>query len=155
MSPQVQSSGEVAKQEEAEAEAEAEIQVITGDTGVEERGGEDGDNMTDLASLAEAAETRQTEVTEETEAVDSVSDPMSNIRILNPDGTLSEAPPGLMAAAGGDDQFSQFGQQQFRVVGSAGEEVSLVTLELSLCDISISVSISIFLFGNIDINICA
>ena len=73
--------------------------------------------------------------------------PLQSIRVLNPDGTLSEPPPGLLAGLGGDtqqqqqleaapaaaallqqqEQLPQQQPQQYRVINAmTGEEVGRI-----------------------------
>lgn len=107
------------------------------------------DEAADLSSLAAAAgQEEPMAVVDEAAAAAAMaaasSMPLQSIRVLNPDGTLSEPPPGLLAGLGGvaqqqqleaapaaallqqQEQLPQQQPQQYRVINAmTGEEVGM------------------------------
>ncbi len=78
----------------------------------------------DLSSLAAAAEAHQTAEEAPAAAAAAAAAAMPNIRILNADGTLSEAPPGLLA---GVDVAAAIQQQQAAMSEAAGAAAAVGT----------------------------
>ena len=137
---------------EAQAELAGQADTITAD--------EAAAASSDLSSLAAAAVQEEPMAVDEAAAAAAAAamaadaaastPPLSfqSIRVLNPDGTLSEAPPGLLAGLGGVTQQEeaaavlqqpeqpqhqeQLPQQQYRVINAmTGEEVRARRSEIS------------------------